>query len=111
VTRLLCFYESVQTAERAERETDLLVELPGPPGRGTRSSMLHAATAGSRNRLARRGFDVVGVDLSEELIDAARTRVPAEGRPPKSIVGDLRELAGDRFRCRDLLVHVVRLLR
>lgn len=90
----LYFYEHVQTAERAEREADLLVELLGlRPG----DRVLDAACGYGRiaNRLARRGFDVVGVDLSEELIDAARARVPADGRLPKYIVGDLREFAND----------------
>jgi len=42
--------------------------------------------------LARRGIDVVGVDLSEEFVDLARDAAAAEGLPARFEVGDVRDL-------------------
>src|SRR5438132_11835889 len=43
--------------------------------------------------LARRGIDVVGVDLSDDFISLARDAAAAEGLPARFEVGDVRELA------------------
>jgi SAM-dependent methyltransferase len=43
--------------------------------------------------LARRGIDVVGVDLSEDFVALARDAADAEGLPARFEVGDVRELA------------------
>jgi SAM-dependent methyltransferase len=45
--------------------------------------------------LARRGIDVVGVDLSEDFVALARDAATAEGLPARFEVGDIRELASD----------------
>ena len=45
--------------------------------------------------LARRGIDVVGVDLSEDFIALARDAAAADGLPAHFDVGDVRELAYD----------------
>jgi SAM-dependent methyltransferase len=43
--------------------------------------------------LARRGIEVVGVDLSEDFIALARDAAAADGLPARFEVGDVRELA------------------
>src|SRR5207342_2139569 len=45
--------------------------------------------------LARRGIDVVGVDLSEDFITLARDAATADGLPVLFEVGDVRELGHD----------------
>lgn len=45
--------------------------------------------------LARRGIDVVGVDLSEDFIGLARESAAAEGLRARFVVGDVRDLAYD----------------
>jgi SAM-dependent methyltransferase len=45
--------------------------------------------------LARRGIDIVGVDLSEDFITLARDAAAADGLPARFEVGDVRELAHD----------------
>jgi SAM-dependent methyltransferase len=45
--------------------------------------------------LARRGIDVVGVDLSEDFIALARGAAAADGLPARFEVGDVRDLAYD----------------
>jgi SAM-dependent methyltransferase len=45
--------------------------------------------------LARRGIDVVGVDLSEDFVTLARDAAAVDGLPARFEVGDVRELAYD----------------
>jgi SAM-dependent methyltransferase len=45
--------------------------------------------------LARRGIEVVGVDLSEDFVTLARESAAAEGLPARFVVGDVRDLAHD----------------
>ena len=45
--------------------------------------------------LARRGIEVLGVDLSEDFVALAREAAGAEGLPARFEVGDVRELASD----------------
>ena len=45
--------------------------------------------------LARRGIDVVGVDLSEDFVALARDAAAVDGLPARFEVGDARELAYD----------------
>ena len=45
--------------------------------------------------LARRGIDVVGVDLSDDFITLARDAAASDGLPARFEVGDVRELAHD----------------
>jgi SAM-dependent methyltransferase len=45
--------------------------------------------------LARRGIEVVGVDLSEDFISLARDAAAADGLPARFEVGDVRDLAYD----------------
>src|SRR6266511_3124826 len=45
--------------------------------------------------LARRGIDVVGVDLSEDFVALARDAAAADGLPARFEVGDVRDLAHD----------------
>jgi SAM-dependent methyltransferase len=45
--------------------------------------------------LARRGIDVVGVDLSEDFVELARAAAEADGLPVRFEVGDIRDLAYD----------------
>ena len=45
--------------------------------------------------LARRGLDVVGVDLSPDFVELARAAAAEEGLQPRFEVGDVRDLAYD----------------
>jgi SAM-dependent methyltransferase len=71
--------------------------LPPPPakvvdlGCGTGRHVVH---------LARRGYEVTGVDLSEHMLAQARSKVEAEGLPARLVRGDicsLGELASGAF--------------
>jgi SAM-dependent methyltransferase len=46
--------------------------------------------------LARAGYDVVGVDISERMIEVARDRSRRENTPAKFLVADMEELALER---------------
>jgi SAM-dependent methyltransferase len=84
-------------AERTPIEVDQLevvLELQ-PPGR-----ILDLACGQGRHgiELARRGYEVTGVDLSDYLLDVAAARARAAGVKLRLVKGDMREvLAGARF--------------
>jgi SAM-dependent methyltransferase len=82
------FPDETQTAEEVEALAGL---LPAPPTR-----VLDVACGRGRHAvaLARRGFDVVGVDTSPAFLAAARGTAPE--RAIEFIEGDMRDLAFDR---------------
>src|SRR5262245_50414685 len=59
---------------------------------------LGCGTGGHALRLARRGYDVVGVDLSPEMIARAEAKGAAEGQAVRWIEGDVTDVdAGGGF--------------
>ena len=52
-----------------------------------------AGSAGTRSSWASRGFDVVGIDISEELLEIARREAEAQSLDVSFVQADLRELA------------------
>jgi 2-polyprenyl-3-methyl-5-hydroxy-6-metoxy-1,4-benzoquinol methylase len=78
--------------ERTEREVDFVVErLELEPG----ARLLDLACGHGRHAipLARRGLDVVGLDLSEPSLELARERAAAAGADVAWIHADMRDLA------------------
>jgi SAM-dependent methyltransferase len=90
------FYEHVQTPERAAREVDLLIDLLNL---GPQARVLDAACGYGRIgvRLAAHGFDIVGVDMSEVLVDRARELADELGAAHNArfVQADLRQLPFD----------------
>jgi magnesium-protoporphyrin O-methyltransferase len=82
-------------AGRDEMRRTLLSWLPADL-RGCRVLDAGCGTGSLAVEAARRGADVVAVDLSRNLIDLARQRLPAETGP-----GHVRFLAGDMLTCAD----------
>lgn len=87
---------TVRAGRREMRDT-LLSWLPGDLS-GERILDAGCGTGVFSLALAARGAEVVGVDLSEELVRAARERAAAAGgdlpgAPPRFIAGDLLEVA------------------
>ena len=60
-------------------------------------------------RLAERGLDVVGIDISQEEIEEARRVAAERGASARFEQGDLRELPEQRLRCRRVLGQQLRL--
>jgi SAM-dependent methyltransferase len=79
------------TPERTVKEVDfVLSQLDLPPG----ARVLDVGCGPGRHtvELARRGYDVVGVDPAPAMIAAARTRAAAAGVSP-----DFRQVSGEAF--------------
>jgi SAM-dependent methyltransferase len=77
-----------------EQEVGFLVDALGlTPG----EQVLDVGCGPGRHALAlaRRGIDVVGVDLSEDFVTLARDVAAVDGLPARFEVGDVRELAYD----------------
>lgn len=78
--------------ERTQRETEFIVNALGL-GSGARVLDLACGHGRISLELARRGFDVVGVDLSERSIALARDAAERESLPIEFIQADMREIA------------------
>ncbi|HSK49108.1 MAG TPA: class I SAM-dependent methyltransferase [Solirubrobacterales bacterium] len=78
-------------AEHTGREVDRALKMLKPRGD---ERILDMACGNGRHALEfrRRGFEVVGVELSEPLIEVARADAEAEGLDVTYLVADLREL-------------------
>lgn len=77
------------------REIDFLVPMLGLDlTRGHRARVLDAGCGPGRHslELARRGFEVTGVDISPKFVEIAREDAAAEGLDVTFRLGDLREL-------------------
>ncbi|MGB2988139.1 MAG: class I SAM-dependent methyltransferase [Phycisphaerae bacterium] len=70
-TRAEWYERTINWSARAKRELPVLVDIFGPPGKG---SILDAGCGTGRQAcaLAKRGYRVVGADLSEEMLEVAR---------------------------------------
>ena len=79
----------------SERESDAIIDFLGLPV-GSTIIDIPCGPGDHSIELARRGFVVTGVDLSERIIEHAKSRaarvVPAPNNPPNFVVGDMRSL-------------------
>jgi SAM-dependent methyltransferase len=84
-------YRDFLTPERTDREVEGLREMVAlPPG----GEVLDVACGWGRHsiELARRGFRVTGLDLSQTLLARARKRAAATGVAVDFVRGDMREI-------------------
>lgn len=84
-------YRDFLTPQRTEREVEGLLEMVSlPPG----GEVLDLPCGWGRHsiELARRGFRVTGMDLSETLLARARKRAAAAGVDVELVRGDMREV-------------------
>jgi SAM-dependent methyltransferase len=80
----------VAVAPSADRDLPFIEKAFGAPG----GAILDVACGAGRHSipLARRGYEVTGLDLSLTFLDEARRRSEAEGLPVEWHRGDMREL-------------------
>src|SRR6202000_1306904 len=80
--------------DRTGPEVDRVAKILQPRGD---ERVLDLACGSGRHalELRRRGFEVVGSEISPELIEIARRSGAAEGREAEFVLGDLRELEGE----------------
>jgi cyclopropane fatty-acyl-phospholipid synthase-like methyltransferase len=95
--RFVALYRDFLTPQRTEREIQGLMEMTMlAPG----AEVLDLACGWGRHSiaLARQGFRVTGMDLSETLLARARKRADKAGVPVELVRGDMREVPWtDRF--------------
>ncbi len=87
----LDLWRQAVTPEETRREVDFLVaEL----GRAPRARLLDVPCGNGRHalELARRGYSVTGLDISEEFLAEARAASDAEGLDVRWILGDMRRM-------------------
>jgi SAM-dependent methyltransferase len=91
-------YDALYGDKDYDAECDLLEEIFRRSGRPVRTVLdLGCGTGGHAVRLAERGFDVVGVDLSDGMLEAARRRAERSGSSKVAFVrGDVRSVRLDR---------------
>jgi SAM-dependent methyltransferase len=75
-------------------EVDFLVEALARPA-GARILDVPCGNGRHALELARRGYDVTGLDISEEFLDEARARGAAEGVTVECLLGDMRRIPGE----------------
>jgi SAM-dependent methyltransferase len=78
-------------ADRTGAEVDRALAMLGAKG-GERVLDMACGTGRHSHELARRGFDVVGVDISPELLAIAEADAEAESLSASFLAADLREL-------------------
>jgi SAM-dependent methyltransferase len=78
-------------ADRTGAEVDRALAMLGADG-GGRVLDMACGTGRHSHELARRGFDVVGVDISPDLLKIAEADAEAESLAASFVVADLREL-------------------
>jgi SAM-dependent methyltransferase len=87
----LYFYEQVLTDERGDREAELIWRL-GELGPGARVLDLACGHGRLANRLAARGADVTGLDVTERFLEIARAGARDQGLSVDYVHGDVREI-------------------
>jgi SAM-dependent methyltransferase len=87
----LYFYEQVLTDERGDREAEVIWRL-GELGPGARVLDLACGHGRLANRLAARGADVTGLDVTERFLEVARAGARDQGLSVDYVHGDVREL-------------------
>jgi SAM-dependent methyltransferase len=91
-------YDLLYADKDYEAECDLLEDVFRGAGRPVRSVLdLGCGTGAHAVRLAARGYEVVGVDLSEGMLDGARKRAESAGSVELDLIqGDIRTVRLDR---------------
>lgn len=91
-------YDSLYADKDYDAECDLLEGIFRRSGRPVRTVLdLGCGTGAHAVRLAQRGLEVVGVDLSDGMLEAARRRAEEAGSSSVSFVrGDIRSVRLDR---------------
>ena len=84
-------YQPLEAPEQVRREVDFIVKAFDLPA-GAKVLDLCCGQGRHSLELARRGFQVVGVDLSEALLYAARKRAESEGLSVTFLHCDMREI-------------------
>ena len=84
-------YQPLEAPEKVRREVDFIVKALNLPA-GAKVLDLCCGQGRHSLELARRGFQVVGVDLSEALLYAARKRAESEGLNVTFLQCDMREI-------------------
>jgi SAM-dependent methyltransferase len=82
-------------ADQTEAEVDRALAMLGAQG-GERVLDMACGTGRHSHELARRGFDVVGVDISPDLLAIAEADAEAESLSASFIAADLRKLDFDQ---------------
>jgi SAM-dependent methyltransferase len=82
-------------ADRTGAEVDRALAMLGAQG-GERVLDMACGTGRHSHELARRGFEVVGVDISPDLLAIAEADAEAESRAVSFLAADLRELDFDQ---------------
>jgi SAM-dependent methyltransferase len=87
-------YSPFLTAERTAQEVTAITQFLGLPGGST---ILDLCCGYGRHAipLAQRGYNVIGLDLSEVLLQLARTEADAQGVKIRWIQGDMRTIPFD----------------
>lgn len=84
-------YQPLEAPEQVRREVEFIVKALDLPA-GAKVLDLCCGQGRHSLELARRGFQVVGVDLSEALLYAARKRAESEGLSVTFLHCDMREI-------------------
>jgi SAM-dependent methyltransferase len=84
-------YQPLEAPEQVRKEVDFIVKALDMP-QGVKILDLCCGQGRHSLELARRGFQVVGVDLSEALLYAARKRAESEGLSVTFLHCDMREI-------------------
>ncbi len=84
-------YQPLEAPEQVRREVDFIISALNLP-KGTKILDLCCGQGRHSLELARRGYDVVGVDLSEALLYVARKRAEQEGLKVTFLHCDMREI-------------------
>lgn len=101
-------YDATYESKDYEGECDLLERLFEPHGRPTRVLDLGCGTGGHAVPLARRGFEVVGVDRSPGMLANASRKAAAAGVDIDLVEQDLRHLdVGGGFDAAVMLFAVI----
>ncbi len=84
-------YDAMYADKDYDRECDVIERLFVTRGEGVRTVLdLGCGTGNHALRLAARGYDVTGVDLSSEMLRRARDKADAAGADVCFIAGDVR---------------------
>jgi SAM-dependent methyltransferase len=90
-------YDALYGDKDYDAECDLLERIFRDSGRRVRTVLdLGCGTGAHAVRLAQRGYDIVGVDISEGMLDGARRRADAARTPVTFVRGDIRSVRLER---------------
>ena len=91
--RYAAAYDLLYADKDYDAECDLLERELQPSAAPVRTILdLGCGTGAHAVRLAQRGYEVVGVDLSEGMLAAARDRAQRKGSWPRAAAGDIRTI-------------------